>query len=255
MGGSVMIITHQFSVVVKSIEKGLTDRKFEVILNKDDINQIKENADNVGAFILYLQDSVVGDMELVKSIVRMCDTFKDLKRNVILIGSENNKEEFFGAVPALMEYSWIDRPVDMDLLYYEIDNEIRRTNSAKEKKKILIIDDDPFYAKMISTWLSNYKVETARDGMDGISWLAKNETDLILLDYEMPIVDGAQVLEMLRTHPDTSSIPVIFLTGIGTKESISRVMKLKPQGYILKSTTNEELNRSIEEFFKKQDRG
>ena len=122
-----------------------------------------------------------------------------------------------------------------------------------QKKRILIIDDDPFYAQMIMKWLEDsYCIDFVPDGMQGISWLAKNDTDLILLDYEMPVVDGPKILEMLRMHPDTSSIPVIFLTGIGTKESIARVMNLKPQGYILKTTTNEELNKTLGEFFSKQ---
>jgi DNA-binding NarL/FixJ family response regulator len=46
---------------------------------------------------------------------------------------------------------------------------------------------------------------------------------------------------MLRQDPATMHIPVIFLTGIGTKEAVSRVMALKPDGYILKSTTRADI--------------
>ena len=67
------------------------------------------------------------------------------------------------------------------------------------------------------------------------------KVDLILLDYEMPVVDGPQVLQMLRQEPATEKIPVIFLTGIGTKEAVSRVMALKPDGYILKTTPRGDL--------------
>ena len=214
---------------------------------------IKAHADETEAFILYLHDSIIGDMDLVKSVFLLCDTFKDLRRNMILIGSDNNREDFLGAIPPLADYVWVNRPIDMEELSGEINREVKRVSTSKEKKKLLIIDDDPFYAKMITKWLEdNYRIDSVTDGMQGISWLAKNDVDLILLDYEMPVVDGPKILEMLRMHPDTSSIPVIFLTGIGTKESIARVMNLKPQGYILKSTTSEELNRSIGEFFDKQ---
>ena len=64
---------------------------------------------------------------------------------------------------------------------------------------------------------------------------------MILLDYEMPVVDGAQVLQMLRQEPSTQNIPVIFLTGVGGKEQVERVLRLRPTGYILKSTTKEKL--------------
>ena len=81
--------------------------------------------------------------------------------------------------------------------------------------------------------------------MQAISFLLKvpegSKVDLILLDYEMPVVDGPQVLQMLRQDPATKDIPVVFLTGIGTKEAVSRVMALKPDGYILKSTTRADI--------------
>lgn len=77
--------------------------------------------------------------------------------------------------------------------------------------------------------------------MQAITFLLKKKVDLILLDYEMPVVDGPQVLQMLRQEDATKDIPVIFLTGNGTKEAVSRVMALKPSGYILKSTTRENL--------------
>ena len=77
--------------------------------------------------------------------------------------------------------------------------------------------------------------------MQAIKFLLKRPVDLILLDYEMPIVDGPQVLQMLRQEPATEHIPVIFLTGVGTKEAVQRVMSLKPDGYILKSTSRDNL--------------
>ena len=77
--------------------------------------------------------------------------------------------------------------------------------------------------------------------MQAITFLLKTKVDLILLDYEMPVVDGPQVLEMLRSEEATAHIPVIFLTGIGTKEAVSRVMALKPDGYILKTTPRKDL--------------
>lgn len=62
----------------------------------------------------------------------------------------------------------------------------------------------------------------------------------------MPIVDGPQVFQMLRSDPATSAIPVVFLTGVGSREGVTRVMSLKPDGYILKSTPKEELLEFLE---------
>ena len=63
----------------------------------------------------------------------------------------------------------------------------------------------------------------------------------------MPVVDGPQVLHMLRQEPVTAKIPVIFLTGIGSKEAVQRVMSLKPDGYILKSTTRDNLLKYLQD--------
>ena len=76
--------------------------------------------------------------------------------------------------------------------------------------------------------------------------------DLILLDYEMPVTPGPKVMEMLRSESTTKDIPVIFLTGKSDKESVVQVLNLKPEGYILKSVTQNELIEKIAEFFSKR---
>ena len=116
----------------------------------------------------------------------------------------------------------------------------------------MIVDDDPAYAKMVREWIKgDYQVNVVTAGMQAISFLLKEKVDLILLDYEMPIVDGPQVLQMLRSEPETKDIPVVFLTGVGDRESVTRVMELKPSGYILKSTTREALLQSLGSHLKK----
>ncbi|MDE6739670.1 MAG: response regulator, partial [Lachnospiraceae bacterium] len=67
--------------------------------------------------------------------------------------------------------------------------------------------------------------------------------------YEMPVVDGKQVLEMIRTEHDFADIPVMMLTNKGDKETIMQVMALKPQGYLLKSMEPAKIVKSIDDFF------
>ena len=86
-------------------------------------------------------------------------------------------------------------------------------------------------------------------GLQAIKWLGKNKADLILLDYEMPVTNGPQVLEMLRSDEETRSIPVIFLTGRGDKESVMSVLALKPDGYLLKNIDKDELLEKLNLFF------
>ena len=118
------------------------------------------------------------------------------------------------------------------------------------KKSILVVDDDPQYLGLVREWLKGtYKVSMANSGLQAIKWLGKNKVDLILLDHEMPVTTGPQVLEMLRSDNETASIPVIFLTGKGDKESVMAVVALKPEGYFLKNIKKDELLQKLEEFF------
>jgi CheY-like chemotaxis protein len=95
-------------------------------------------------------------------------------------------------------------------------------------------------------------VAVVSSGLQALKWLGKNKADLILLDYEMPVTSGPQVLEMLRSDHDTRDIPVMFLTGRGDKESVMQVLKLKPEGYLLKNIERHELLEKIGSFFIKQ---
>jgi CheY-like chemotaxis protein len=65
----------------------------------------------------------------------------------------------------------------------------------------------------------------------------------------MPVTSGPQVLEMLRSDDETKNIPVMFLTGKSDKESVMKVVALKPEGYFLKSIQREELLEKLHEFF------
>jgi len=68
----------------------------------------------------------------------------------------------------------------------------------------------------------------------------------------MPVTPGPKVMEMLRSENITKDIPVIFLTGKSDKEGVVQVLNLKPESYILKSVTQNELIGKIAEFFSKR---
>lgn len=250
----IAIITYQFSVVVKSIENGLRDQGFEVSLLPEDISAITSVTEYTDVFLVYLPETLFDDTNKIKNLFLICDTVKDKERSLIVIGSGKDHDTFMKVVPSLKSFTWLDRPVEMRLLLREIEKETKKVEQFRAKKKILFIDDDPVYSRMVCEWLKDkYHMDYVEDGMKGIAYLTNNKVDLILLDYEMPVVDGAKILEMLRMHPDTGSIPVIFLTGVRTKGSIERVMGLKPQGYMLKSSKREEIIRKLDAFFEKHD--
>lgn len=118
----------------------------------------------------------------------------------------------------------------------------------KWRKHILIVDDDPHMLKVLKSHLSNkYDVATAISGNVALRFLQSKETDLILLDYAMPKMDGPTVLEQLHENPETKDIPVLFLTGASDREKIKKALSLNPQGYLLKPVDQETLLAKIQE--------
>ena len=115
-----------------------------------------------------------------------------------------------------------------------------------------IVDDDITYMRLIYDWLSPYyHVGMVVSGIQAIKYLAKNKVDLVLLDYEMPVANGPQVLEMLRSESESGSIPVMFLAGKSDRDSVMSVLDLKPVDYLLKTIDKESLKTKLEEFFRR----
>ena len=117
---------------------------------------------------------------------------------------------------------------------------------------MLVVDDSGAMLRSVKAWLEDkYQVILANSGAMAIKYLAMNHPDLILLDYEMPICDGRQVLEMIRAEAEFSTVPVIFLTSKNDKESVMKVTALKPDGYLLKTMEPAQIVQAIDDFFEK----
>ncbi len=127
--------------------------------------------------------------------------------------------------------------------------------SLQRKKRILVVDDSNFMRRaMLDLLGSDYEVLTADSGMSAIRTISLSPPDLILLDYEMPVCNGSQVLEMIRSEKDFTDIPVIFLTCKVDRESVTKAISLKPEGYLSKYLPIEAVKREIDRFFERRAR-
>lgn len=127
-----------------------------------------------------------------------------------------------------------------------------KKSHIRKKKKILLVDDSEFVLRAMEELLGvDYEVMPAKSGLSAIRAITLNRPDLVLLDYEMPVCDGSQVLEMIRAEEDFANIPVIFLTSRVDKESIQKVLALKPAGYLSKSLDPVEVKVQIDQYFEK----
>lgn len=123
---------------------------------------------------------------------------------------------------------------------------------ANPRRKVLVVDDSITVRYAIEKLLEpDYEVAQAESSVAAIRTIALNRPDLILLDYEMPVINGKQTLEMLRGEKSFADIPVIFLTSQNDPELVKSLLSLKPAGYLLKSLKPAEIRKYVDAFFAK----
>ena len=165
------------------------------------------------------------------------------------IGNPDDEAAISAVIPGSILLKNFIRPVNMTEVIVEIDRYMKSDFGAI-KKKILVVDDSGAYLRSVKGWLDGkYHVIPANSGAMAIKYISTNKPDLILLDYEMPVCDGKQVLEMIRSETDFADIPVIFLTSKDDKESVLAVMSLKPEGYLLKTMPPAQIIKTVDDFF------
>ena len=101
---------------------------------------------------------------------------------------------------------------------------------------VLVIDDEPTVLKIVSKILErgNFAVKTASNGLEGIKIAAEEDVDIILLDVNMPGMNGFQTLEKLKDARLTKKIPVVMLTCQGEIDDFDRGHDLGVHDYITK---------------------
>jgi len=105
------------------------------------------------------------------------------------------------------------------------------------KIEILIVEDDDFLLQMYAAKLEldDFGVLTANTGTQGLKIAQKSHPDLILLDLNLPEMDGFEVLEHLKENDGTKDIPVLILTNFAQKENIDRCLNLGAEDYLIKA--------------------
>ena len=117
------------------------------------------------------------------------------------------------------------------------------------RKHILIIDDSPLVLKTVNNILKEKDdVSLARGGEPAYTYLEKNKTDLILIDYEMPGENGPSVLTNIRKMRNGQKVPAVYLTGVKDTASFMEAVKTHPQGYLLKPMDSQKLLSKLEEI-------
>ena len=118
------------------------------------------------------------------------------------------------------------------------------------KKRILIVDDDIMTLKILKKYLEEtYDVVTENAGYRFIEKMDSYDADLILLDIEMPVVNGLQAFEELIRNPQLKDTPVLFLSGVSNPNLVRELIGKGAAGYLVKTIPKSELLSRIEKVF------
>lgn len=243
---NVLLISQKKYFIVSSLVRQLEECGHAVTYVDNNPSEIERVKEDVQLMILYVEDTDI------KGFVYLKDVLIETNIPLFVMGDTNHIEEVKATIPAQFIKKQFPRPINLKDAFETIDGFLREDNNLF-KRKILVVDDSGVALRSIKSWLEDkYQVILANSGAMAIKCMVMKRPDLVLLDYEMPICDGRQVLEMIRAESDLADIPVIFLTNKNDRESVCSVSALHPEGYLLKTMEPKQIVKAIDDFFEKK---
>ncbi len=246
-GRTVLFIGDEQGVVGRGITKALENEGFLVIHVKD-IPEVILNHRAESDLLVYYPSGDDDHIKVISTLLtEMC---QDDDKTLCLAGDPLDIEtasDIHGSENITAVYP---RPINLDKMAVEMSGYYDMHAGNDRMKTVFVIDDDPDFLRIMENWLSEtYNVDCSHSGAGALAYLDRKRPDLILLDYEMPGMNGEQVMHRIRSNPSNDRVPIIFLTGRNDKEGVLRILEQRPDGYLLKSMPHEELLDALERFF------
>src|SRR5580704_4531176 len=124
--------------------------------------------------------------------------------------------------------------------------------SPAESASIMVVDDQPANLRLLEDMLKvhGYKIRSFPRGRLALAAAAQNPPDLFLLDINMPEMNGYEVCERLKSNPELSAVPVIFLSALNAAEDKVKAFQTGGADYITKPFQFEEVQARVETHLK-----
>ena len=117
------------------------------------------------------------------------------------------------------------------------------------KYNVLVVDDVPLNLKLVTKMLTrfNFRIRTAANGLQALEAVREEIPDLILLDILMHVMDGFDMLKILRANPATEKVRVIILSALNSNEDVVKGFNLGANDFITKPIIMEKLVHSVDD--------
>lgn len=117
----------------------------------------------------------------------------------------------------------------------------------------LVVEDSPTMRQLIAFALKRIqgsKVIEATDGVDALKKLAGQKFDMLLVDINMPVMDGLKLVSLVRADPTNRDTPIIMITTEGAEEDRKRALSLGASAYLTKPIQTQELLKVVSQYLK-----
>ena len=116
--------------------------------------------------------------------------------------------------------------------------------------RVLVVEDNPLNLKLVRDVLlrAGFEVIEARSGEEGVAQARACTPDMILMDLQLPGIDGTQAMRMIKEDPGGIDIPIVALTAFAMSEDRERALRSGFDGYLSKPISVRDLPRQISEF-------
>lgn len=119
-------------------------------------------------------------------------------------------------------------------------------------KSILVVEDDTVLRELLEFLLQRegYQVASCADGAQAQEWLQRQLPDLVLLDLQLPIVSGSELIAWLRADSDSAALPILVLTSLQDEDDIAAALDAGADDYMVKPFQPKELQARLRKLLK-----
>ena len=122
------------------------------------------------------------------------------------------------------------------------------------KKRILLVEDNESTIDVVEMELEclGYEVTVAKDGLEALRMISELVPDLVIMDIQLPKLDGFEAVRQIRANPKIQNVPILAATAKALKGDREKCLAVGCDGYIAKPFTHRELDRAMNEVFKRR---
>lgn len=187
------------------------------------------------------------------------ETFEELRKMeecinvpIIIVTGRRDKDTILSSGIMGVD-GFLAKPVSKQTLVGKV-NEIYQNKKSKDNRKtVLMIDDDMNYLKQVNTMLQDsYNVVIINSAKLALSYLTKHIPDVIIMDYQMPLYNGASLMNIIQKNTRGIKVPIIILSGALNREILQECYQYSPAAILAKPVSRKDLIKNIESSLKQQ---